>query len=230
VEAAAAVALLESLGASGASDGERHALVSHALADLRQRLAGWPLAMGTAAHAAPPPPPPLPSPAQPAQPLLPELPEFGDASRYADCIGVARTWTLPCGASLLLRVRAVSVGDTDTHTYVVDAVTNLAVPGRVVLHWGLAVPFGETAHTPLAQHAPGCATGQLHEANAGGAWALTPLGGERDGGDGDAPPAVRGLTARLRPGAGVAALNFLVQTHRGVLDNGGREVRACAGV
>jgi hypothetical protein len=203
VEAAAAAALLESLGGAGVSDGERHALVASALSDLRGRLSGWPLAPAAPAPATPPAPQPL-------------LPDFGDTSRYGDCIGVARTWTLPCGASLLLRVRAVSVGDADTHAYVVDAVTNLAATGRVVLHWGLAVPFGETAHTPLAQH----------EANAGGAWALAPLGGEWNGG-GDSPPPVRGLTARLRPGAGVSSLNFLIQTPSGVLDNGGREVRVC---
>ena len=224
VEAAAEAALRRTLAHRGGSEADRAAAVERALADLRARLAGWPPPVEPAsAPSTPAPASPRPPAAALAVPVSADLVP-GDSlvleGRAPSGIGVARLWTLPCGSTLLLRARAVA-GDAAaaSHGYLVEAVTNLCAAGRVTLHWGLAVPWGATAH---AAHG-----GAVHlDADAGGAWALTPYGGlDAGGGAHGGGTVVRSATARLRPSPGVAGLCFLLQTPAGVLDNGGREVR-----
>jgi hypothetical protein len=198
VEEAAAAVLLQSCLLE-ASEGECEAYVEGALAVLRQRLDGWPEARGGGS--------------------LP-LPRMVDAPPLDDCIGVTQLWHLPGGACLLLRARSVSADANGAHALLVEAVTDLVSAGRVLLHWGMSVPWG--AH--------GVHGGPTLGADAGGTWCLLPADSLQD-----APPGVptgaasaaggaRRCSARLRPPPGVGSLNFLLQTADGVVDSAaGRE-------
>jgi hypothetical protein len=196
VEAAAQEALAAACSLAGGPEA-RAACVAEGLADLRTRLAGWG--------------PPVAAPGQAASAAAPQqLPALADVA--LDGTSVAARWELPCGGALLVRARAVAADETGAAALLVDAVTNLAAPGRVLMHWGVCDDDAQAGGTWELQQ------GEQPSTRA----ALAPDDGAVAAAQQAQAPRRMAL-ARLRPPPGAAALCFLLQTSAGVVDAGGRE-------